>query len=134
MRVALLVVAASTLLLSGCSTVMEANRPAPVSLAKYTPGEKRVDVISTLGAPKTTVKDGDNSCYVYELYTSGNSKSQKTAVILGEAGADLFTAGLFELVATPAEAATKSKPHTVLMCYANDALVAVKDEGKAVKQ
>ena len=133
MKFALPAVLAATLSVAGCSTVMEANRPPPVNLAKYSAGEKRMDVIATLGAPKTSVKDGDNSCDVYELYTSGNSKAQKTAVILGEAGADLFTAGLFELVATPAEAATKSKPHTVLMCYSNDNLISVKDEGRPVK-
>ncbi len=133
MRFSKSVIAASVLLLGGCSTVMEANRPAPVNLNKYSVGEKRMDVIATLGAPKGTVKDGDNSCDVYALYTKGKSKGQKAAVILGEGAADLFTAGLFEIVATPAEAVTKSKPDTVLVCYAPDSsLISIKDEGKAV--
>ena len=133
MRKSISIAIASVLVLGGCSTVMEANRPAPVNLSKYSLGEKRMDVISTLGAPKNSVKDGDNSCDVYELYTTGNNKGQKAAVILGEAGADLFTAGLFELVATPAEAVTKSKQHTVLLCYASDSsLISVKDEGKTI--
>lgn len=114
---------------------MEANRPAPVSLANYRVGQKRVDVISTLGPPKTTVQDGDKSCDVYQLYTTGNNKAQKAAVILGEAGADLFTLGLFEVVATPAEAITKSKAHTVLLCYSDGNLLqTITDEGVGVGQ
>ena len=78
-------------------------------------------------------RSGGNSCDVYSLYTKGNNKAQKAAVILGEAGADLFTAGLFEIVATPAEAVTKSKAHTVLFCYSSDnSLISVRDEGKVI--
>lgn len=123
----------STMALAGCSTVMEANRPNGVKLARYHLGEQRVDVISTMGAPETSVKDLDRSCDVYSIYTSRTNGAQKSAVILGEAGADLFTLGLFEIVATPAEAVTKPKKHTVLMCYGGDnGLLSVKDEGRVV--
>jgi hypothetical protein len=133
MRISRALLVLSVLGLGACSTVMEANRPAPVNLAKYSVGEKRLDVIATLGAPKSTVQDGDKSCDVYELYTKGNNRAQKTAVILGEAGADLFTLGLFEVLATPAEAASKSRPHIVLVCYASDGTLAlVRDEGRDV--
>ena len=108
------------LFLGACSTVMEYNRPAPTDLRQFSVGEKRIDVISSVGAPTTSVKDGDNSCDVYKLYTKGPTGARKGAVILGEAGADLFTLGLAEIVLTPAEAATKSHLHTVLLCYSPD--------------
>jgi hypothetical protein len=124
---------ASTLGLTACSTVMEANRPNGVKLSTYHLAEQRVDVVSTMGAPQSSVKDGDRSCDVYSVYTSRTNGAQKAAVILGEGAADLFTAGLFEIVATPAQAASKPGRHTVLMCYGEDnGLVGVKDNGETV--
>jgi hypothetical protein len=126
--------ALALLFLGGCSTVMEANRPVPVSLNQYRVGEPRMDVISTLGAPEGTVQDGGNSCDVYKLYTKGDNSGQKAAVILGEAGADLLTLGLFEVVATPVQGATKSHLHTVLVCYSpQGTLISMRDEGSYLR-
>ena len=126
-------VAAAGLGLSACSTVMEAARPAPVQLARYHIGEPRADVIAALGAPKSSMQDGADSCDVYSLYTGGPNGAQKAAVILGEAGADFATLGLFEIAGTPAQALTRAKRHTVLMCYGGDGgLASVRDEGKVV--
>ena len=133
MQLSNLCVVTLALLLAACSTVMEANRPNGVRLSTYHLGEHRVDVVSTMGAPETVVADGDRSCDVYSVYTSRTNGAQKAAVILGEGAADLFTVGLFEIVATPAEAAAKPAKHTVLMCYGSDnGLVAVKDNGETV--
>jgi hypothetical protein len=133
MRLNTYLMLASVLALAGCSTVMEANRPNGVKLSTYRLGEPRVDVMSTMGAPQATVKDGDRMCDVYSVYTSRTNGAQKAAVILGEAGADFFTLGLAEIVATPAEAAAKPSRHTVLMCYGGDnGLLAVKDNGATV--
>jgi hypothetical protein len=132
-RFVLLAVAATTL--GACSTVMEANRPAAVNINKYGLGEKRLDVMSKLGAPVSTVRDGANSCDVYQLYTKGTSKAGKVGIIFTEAAADVFTLGLAEVVATPTEAATKSHTHTVLICYdADEKLVSMRDEGKTVQE
>jgi len=118
---------------SGCSTVMEANRPTAVNIRKYQIGEKRIDVVASIGATANSVKDGSDSCDVYRLYTRGTSKAGKVGIIFGEAAADFFTIGLAEVVATPTEAATKSNIHTVLFCYDPDEkLTAILDEGKAV--
>lgn len=127
------VLVASTFALCACSTVMEANRPPPTNLAKFAVGDKRIDVISRIGSPTSTEKDGEKSCDVYSLYTRGLGKAGKGAIIVGEAAADIFTAGLFEAVATPAEAVTKNKKHTVLFCYSPEGtLASVSDEGKQV--
>ncbi len=119
--------------LAGCSTVMEANRPDPVNLAKFQPGARRVDVIGSLGPAVSTVQDGGNSCDVYRLYTRGLNRVGKAGIILGEAAADVFTLGLAEAVTTSGEAATKNKLHTVMMCYsAANVLVSVSDDGTVV--
>ena len=118
------------LLLGGCSTVMEYNRPPPANLDRLTLGDRRIDVISHIGVPATSVKNGDDLCDVYKIYTKGPTGAKKGAVILGEAGADFFTLGLAEIVLTPAEAATKSHPHTVVLCYSSDEkLVSLQDDG-----
>lgn len=114
---------------SGCSTVMEATRPDPVRLDKFTLGEQRFDVLAQLGAPVVArEKKGDQSCDIYKLYTHGPSGMEKGAIAAGEAVGDVLTWGLFEVVATPGEAATKNKLHAVVFCYsADDKLVSVNE-------
>jgi len=134
MRKLTTIIAVSGLILSGCSTVMEAERPSATNLQSFSVGIPRLQVISRLGAPVSTVKNGDDSCDIYRLYTKGTSTAGKGAIILGEAAADVFTIGLFEAVATPAEAMSKAHPHTVLFCYsASNALVSVTDQGRTVE-
>ena len=127
------IAALAAVLLGSCSTVMEYNRPEATNLKQFYVGEKRVDVISNIGPPTTSVKDGDNSCDVYSLYTSGVSRAGKAGIIFVEGAADFLTLGLTEVIATPAEAASKSKRHTVMLCYsANESLSEVRDNGKTV--
>lgn len=124
---------AFVLALGGCSTVMEANRPAAVNLHKFYIDEKRFDVVANVGAPLASDKDGGRSCDVYKLYTHGVSDVGKGAIIVTEAAADVFTLGLFEVLATPGEAATKSKAHPVLFCYDTDGkLASVTEAGQLV--
>lgn len=131
-RVALL---GGALVLGGCSTLMEASRPAQVNLNAFAMGSRRIDIVAQLGSPTSTEADGDRFCDVYRLYTRSLNRAQKGAIVVGEATADILTGGLFELFATPAEAATKAKQHTVLFCYSNDStLLSITDEGKLVRQ
>ncbi|MBV9510101.1 MAG: polysaccharide biosynthesis/export family protein [Caulobacteraceae bacterium] len=58
---------------------------------------------------------------MYKLVTHGVGRLGKGAIIFGEAAADVYTLGLFEVIATPAEGATASAPHTVMFCYLPDA-------------
>ena len=119
----------ATFAVGGCSTVMEANRPDPVSLQKFTVGERRFDVLAQLGPPLVALqKDGDNSCDMYKLYTHGTSGVGKGAIIAGEALADVYTLGLAEIALSPTEAATRNKLHPVIFCYSQDnILVSVKE-------
>jgi hypothetical protein len=96
---------------------MEANRPDPVNLQQFSVGERRFDVMSKLGPPQASEMDGIDSCDMYKLVTHGVSRAGKAAIMIGEAAADVYTLGLAEIVATPAEGATKNIPHNVVFCY-----------------
>jgi len=111
---------ASAIGLAACSPVMESNRPDPIDLKQFTVGEDRIKVITTLGAPMSTVENAGNSCDVYQLFTDGPGSGGKVAIAAGEAVADVFTLGLAEVVFTPVEVGTKNAKHTVTFCYGPD--------------
>ena len=118
--------------LCGCSPVMEATRPDPVDITQFTIGESRVQVIQEISAPTANVKDGNNSCDVYRLYTRGPGPVTKGAIAVGEAAADVVTLALAEIIFTPMEVATKNSKHTVMMCYGEDnKLAAVRESDTA---
>jgi hypothetical protein len=106
--------------LAGCGPVLEATRDTPVNLDHIAVGESRVNVISDLGAPLSSVKNGNNDCDVYKLCTEGPGGAGKAAIAAGEVIADVFTLGLTELIFTPVEAATRGCLHTVMACYGPD--------------
>jgi hypothetical protein len=113
-------------IITGCSVVMEATRPAPVRLAEFTPGESRDAVVSKLGEPTTSTTDADGaSCDLYSLPLSGYGALAKTSIAFGEVVADFFTLGIAEAVSTPTEAITRNKKTPVWFCYRNDALARV---------
>jgi hypothetical protein len=115
-------------ILAACSPVMEANRPDPIDLKQFTPGEKKFDVLAQIGSPVASAPDSGLSCDIYKLYTRGPEAVGKGAIAAGEIVADIFTIGLAEVVFTPVEAATKNSKHTVLFCYDQDSkLVSVKE-------
>jgi hypothetical protein len=96
---------------------MEAQRPDPVDMSKFSVGESRLNIVSEVGPPESTLKEGENSCDVYRLYTKGPSTIGKGAIAVTETLADVATLGLAEIVLTPTEAATKNSKHTVVFCY-----------------
>ena len=104
----------------GCSPVMEATRPTPVDTSQFAVGERRVQVVEAIGAPTANVKDGDQSCDVYKLYTRGPGGVGKGVIAAGEAAADVVTLGLAEVLFTPLEAGTRNAKHTVTFCYDKD--------------
>jgi hypothetical protein len=105
---------------SACSPVMEMNRPDPVDISRFKPGDQHLDVIKALGAPVSNLKDGQDSCDIYKLYTRGPNAGGKAAIAFGEVAADIFTLGLAEVIFTPIEAGTKHGKHTVTICYDAD--------------
>ncbi len=109
---------------------MEATRPDPVDTSQFTVGESRLQIVEVLGAPTATVKQGDQSCDVYKLYTHGPSGVGKGAIAATEAVADVFTLGLAEVVSSPVEGATRNAKHTVTMCYDKDTKLASQHESE----
>lgn len=120
MKRILIAIAPVVMMSAGCSTVMEARRPDPVDLRQFSIGDRRFDIVTQIGAPLATETEGSESCDVYKLVTHGVHRAGKAAIILGEAAADVYTLGLFEVIATPVEGATASAPHTVAFCYSAD--------------
>jgi hypothetical protein len=118
---------------SGCSVALEATRPDPVNLSSVPTGTDRLQVVGKLGAPVSTVKNGDQSCDVFSVYTRGPGAGGKAAIAAGEAVADVFTLGLSEVLFTPVEAGTRNEKHNVTACYdGNMKLVSLQDNGVPV--
>lgn len=116
--------------LSGCSTVMEAERPSATNLDRFVVGQRRVDIIAEVGPPLSTIDDTGAACDVYKMHTKGTNAAGKVGIIFGEAAADVFTLGLAEVALTPVEAASKAGLHTVMFCYdANQKLASMRDAG-----
>lgn len=117
--------------LVACSPVMEANRPDPVDLSQFKPGEDRFEIVKIVGAPMTSMKHDGQSCDIYQLYTHGPGAGGRAAIAATEAVADVFTLGLAEVVSTPTEAATKNSKYPVTFCYGDDGkLVSVQEMPK----
>jgi hypothetical protein len=112
---------------------MEFNRPDPVDLTQFHPGDRRIDVVKVLGPPLTSMNDGPKSCDIYHLYTRGPNSAGKAGIALVEGAADVFTLGLAEVVATPVEAGTKNSLYPVTMCYNQNAiLLSVEEQSQPI--
>jgi hypothetical protein len=128
-----LVASVLTLSLCACSTIMEFQRPDPIDLTQFHPGERRIDVVKVLGPPLTSMNDGPQSCDIYHLYTKGPNSAGKAGIALVEGAADVFTLGLAEVVSTPVEAGTKNSLYPVTMCYDKTAvLLSVEEASQSV--
>jgi hypothetical protein len=102
---------------------MEFQRPDPIDLAQFQPGERRIDVVKVLGPPLTSMNDGPKSCDIYHLYTHGPNSAGKAGIALVEGAADVLTLGVAEVVSTPVEAGTKNSLYPVTMCYDTNAVL-----------
>jgi hypothetical protein len=118
-----LVASVLTLSLCACSTIMEFQRPDPIDLTQFHPGERRIVVVKVLGPQLTSMNDGPQSCDIYHLYTKGPNSAGKAGIALVEGAADVFTLGLAEVVSTPVEAGTKNSLYPVTMCYDKTAVL-----------
>jgi hypothetical protein len=129
-RIGLASVLSASLIVGGCSTVVEDQQMPGVNMSKFAAGERRIDIIKTLGIPAVSAKDGPNSCDVYR-YAHTVSRAGQGAIDVGETAGSFFTFGLFGAVAMPAEEAMKGKIHTVWFCYSSDErLVSVVEMGR----
>lgn len=101
-----------------------------MDMKRFAVGERRIDVIKSLGIPATSVKDGANSCDVYR-YAHTVSRAGQGAINIGETAGNFFTFGLFSAVAMPAEDSMKGKIHKAWFCYSSDErLISVVDQSQ----
>jgi hypothetical protein len=119
--------------LSGCSIAMEANRPTPVDLSQFQPGDTRDSVVEKLGDPVSAKTDASGaSCDHYNLYTHGYGAAGKAGVALLEGAADVFTLGAAEVLLSPAEIVTKNETHPVTFCYRDGKLAQINENGQEI--
>jgi hypothetical protein len=96
-RVAVIAVA-----LSGCSIYKAATQPGPADLTGLNVGFPRSQLISSLGAPKFSDSDAQGRKQDTFEFASGMNQASKIR-ILPYLAADVFTAGLAELILWPVE-------------------------------
>ncbi len=103
-------------LVNGCSVYMATNQPVKKNLAVLKPGTQRDLVIAELGAPvfTETMPEGKKDIYTF---VQGYGKLNKTSRALFHGTADLFTAGLWEVVGTPVEGAFDGKKISVRVLF-----------------
>ncbi len=127
-----LVVGITALSSSGCGVYMAFTQPAAVDTAGLEQGGVTRDVvIERLGAPKSSVKNADGTREdIYEFY-EGSATGWRIGRGLFHLGADLFTWGLWEIVATPTELLMKGEKITAQANFdASDRLTSFKVLGR----
>lgn len=116
--------------LGGCSTVVEDKPTAGIDMKRFAVGERRIDILKSLGVPATSTRDGPNSCDIYRYAHTVNRAGQAGLDVVDTAG-NFFTFGLFGVVTSPAREAMDGKVQTVFFCYSGDELlVSVVDQGR----
>jgi outer membrane protein assembly factor BamE (lipoprotein component of BamABCDE complex) len=103
-------------LVNGCSVYMATNQPAKKNLAVLKPGTPRDLIIAELGAPvfSETTPEGKKDIYTF---VQGYGKLNKASRALFHGTADLFTAGIWEVVGTPVEGAFDGKKISVRVLF-----------------
>lgn len=103
-------------IIPGCSAYKAANQPSAKDLSVLAPGTDRDLVRAELGQPISTTEAGGLPCETYS-FVDGYSSGAKTARSVFHGAADVFTLGLWEIVATPTEGAFNGTPMLYRLCY-----------------
>jgi len=96
-----LMVSASLVILGGCSIYKAATAPPPIALENVKVGTNRINVVGTLGVPKSTETKNEQRIDVFE-FVDGSPSASKARIMIYIAG-DLFSIGLSELLFWPLE-------------------------------
>ena len=108
---------------SGCSVWMETKRPQYTDVTSVQKGTPRYIAAAVLGKPiQTYTKDGKD-VDVFQADPKGRYTGTKVGVSIFNSVADIFSLGMWEAVATPAELLTKHKLTTYVVTYAADQTV-----------
>lgn len=102
--------------LSGCSVFMAAQLPDKKDLNVLKPGVPRSVVVAEMGAPSSYEELAGTRTEVYK-FKQGYSTPNKISRAVFHGTADLFTWGLWEIVATPAEYCFSGTDTIVMVSY-----------------
>lgn len=130
-----LFVGIASLFTSGCGVYMAFTQPPRVDTdALDAGGVSRDLVIERLGAPKSSVKNVDGSREDTFEYYEGSSSGWKIGRGIFHLAADIFTAALWEIVATPTEYALRGEKITAQANFDNsDRLTSFRVLGGEIK-
>ncbi len=103
------------ILLSSCSVGMALSGKEEMNTSILYLGVPRQAVISRIGEPESSVTDEEGNYIDTYTIVKGNEPSSTRAVVHGTL--DLFTLGLWELLATPIEILEGSETRTQLVIY-----------------
>jgi hypothetical protein len=102
--------------LTGCSVFMAAQLPEKKDLNVLKPGVPRSVVIAEMGAPSSYDELEGTRTEVYK-FKQGYSTPNKISRAVFHGTADLFTWGLWEVVATPTEYCFSGTDTIVMVSY-----------------
>jgi len=97
-----LLIVISLPILNSCSVYKAVNQPGKKNLSVLDTGTPRMDVIAELGKPIHTEGPLTDTTDVFS-FVQGYGKTTKTSRALLHGTANVFTAGLWEVVGTPVE-------------------------------
>ena len=93
----------ATVLFQGCSVYMAAKQPEKKNVDVLSVGTPRSLVLAEMGNPVSSESRDGKLVDIFN-FVQGYSKAAKTGRALFHGVADVFTVGLWEVVATPTEA------------------------------
>jgi hypothetical protein len=130
LRTRFVAVVLAALMLSGCSVYMASKQPDAKNIDLFKAGTPRPSLLAEYGAPTVSeVRDGKK--YDIFKFTNGYSSGAKAGRAVFHAAADVFTAGLWEVVGTPTETVFSGTEMAYQVRYDQDDRV---DEVVALKQ
>lgn len=98
----------------GCGAYMAFTQPDPVAYEQLNPGQAQRDrVMSVLGTPVESISTEDGGRVDTYRFYEGTSSGYPALRAMLHMMADLFTLGLWEIVATPTEFAIRGDRITV---------------------
>ena len=105
-------------LIQGCAVHMAAEKQTRKDLSVLKIGGDRDDIVRVLGAPYMTQRFEDGRCKdIYKIVEDAGSKGTKTLAVAGHTTMDVLTLGLWEIVGTPLELATREHATMFILYY-----------------
>jgi hypothetical protein len=110
-----------TIQVLGCSAVMASKRETKKDLSVLRIGGNRDDIVAVLGAPYQTQRFEDGRVKdTYKIVENAPTKEWKTVEVAGNGILSVGTLGIWEIVGTPLQLATKQEATLFILYYGAD--------------